>query len=258
MGISPQIEAQYEENRLRMSKVNSDFRRYMWFSIILGALIFGTAFMAGAASTLTEDQQGPGIFYYAMSAGVFQILLGLTTVILGLIASAKKRLPSLILLGINLVACLMILVGKNGTFMAFNIIFTVLGIVLNLWIQHAFNVDDELKAQAKRFLDRLEKEYGSKIPEVDSSEEKALFADVFGDGVPTFGDTKAFFGLDKTLYFRGKVGDLAIDISYALPRYAKKDGRFEIVCKGAVVVNVVQSPIVTTGRAKAIKGSSSR
>ena len=147
MGISPQIEAQYEENRLRMSKVNSDFRRYMWFSIILGALIFGTAFMAGAASTLTEDQQGPGIFYYAMSAGVFQILLGLTTVILGLIASAKKRLPSLILLGINLVACLMILVGKNGTFMAFNIIFTVLGIVLNLWIQHAFNVDDELKAQ---------------------------------------------------------------------------------------------------------------
>ena len=128
-------------------------------------------------------------------------------------------------------------------------------------LRHPFDgdvADDELKAQAKRFLDRLEKEYGSKIPEVDSSEEKALFADVFGDGVPTFGDTKAFFGLDKTLYFRGKVGDLAIDISYALPRYAKKDGRFEIVCKGAVVVNVVQSPIVTTGRAKAIKGSSSR
>ena len=128
-------------------------------------------------------------------------------------------------------------------------------------LRHPFDgdvADDELKAQAKRFLDRLEKEYGSKIPEVDSWEEKALFANVFGDGVTTFGDTKAFLGLDKTLYFGGKVGDLAIDISYAPPRYAKKDGRFEIVCKGAVVVNVIQSPIVTTGRAKAIKGSSSR
>ena len=116
--------------------------------------------------------------------------------------------------------------------------------------------DDELKAQAKRFLDRLEKEYGSKIPEVDPSEGKALFAKVFGDGVPTFGDTRALLGLDKTQYFGGKVGDLAVDISYAPPRYAKKDGRFEIVCKGAVVVNIVQSPIITKGKAKAVKGGS--
>jgi len=70
-------------------------------------------------------------------------------------------------------------------------------------------------------------------------------------------DPKTLLGLDKTLYFAGKVGDLAVDISYAPPRYAKKDGRFEIVCRGAVVVNVVQSPVVTTGWTKNTKGSSS-
>ena len=45
MGISPEVEAQYENNRLRMMQVNRGFRRFMWFSIILGALIFSTSFL---------------------------------------------------------------------------------------------------------------------------------------------------------------------------------------------------------------------
>ena len=65
MGISPEVEAQYENNRLRMMQVNRGFRRFMWFSIILGALIFSTSFFAGAASTLHDHQEGPSIFYYA-------------------------------------------------------------------------------------------------------------------------------------------------------------------------------------------------
>ena len=128
-------------------------------------------------------------------------------------------------------------------------------------LRHPFDgdvTDSELKAQAKRFLERLEKEYGTKIPEVDPSEGTALLAKVFGEGVPTFGDTRALLGLDKTLYFTGKVGDLAVDISYAPPRYAKKDGRFEVACRGAVVVNIVQSPVVTTGKTKTHKGNASR
>ena len=43
---------------------------------------------------------------------------------------------------------------------------------------------------------------------------------------------------------------MAIDISYATPRYAKKGSTFEIVRKGAIVVNIVQSPIITAGKAK--------
>ena len=48
----------------------------------------------------------------------------------------------------------------------------------------------------------------------------------------------------------GQVGDLAIEIGYAEPLYAKRGGKYEIACKGAVVVNIVQSPVVTTAKAK--------
>ena len=120
-------------------------------------------------------------------------------------------------------------------------------------LRHPYDGDvseEELKAQAKRFLDRLEKEYGAKIPEIDTKDGAALLAKQFGEGVPTFGDTKALLGLDKKTHFTGKVGDLAIEIGYAEPRYAKRDGKYEIVCKGAVVVNFLQSPIITKGKEK--------
>ena len=120
-------------------------------------------------------------------------------------------------------------------------------------LRHPFNGDvseAELKAQAKRFLDRLEKEYGANIPEADTKEGSALLAKRFGEGVPTYGDTKALLGLDKKTHFMGQVGDLAIEIGYAEPRYAKRGGKYEIACKGAVVVNIVQSPVVTTAKAK--------
>ena len=50
----------------------------------------------------------------------------------------------------------------------------------------------------------------------------AMLAKMYGEGVPTFGDTKAMLGLDKKTYFTGRVGDLAIEIAYAEPRYAKR------------------------------------
>ncbi len=110
--------------------------------------------------------------------------------------------------------------------------------------------DEELAAQAQRILARLEAEYGAKIPVADTAERLSALAKMFGEGVPAFGDTKALLGLDKTQWFAGKVGDLLIDISYATPRYAKKGNAFEIVRKGAIVVNIVQSPLITTGKVK--------
>lgn len=147
MGISPEVEAQYENNRLRMMQVNRGFRRFMWFSIILGALIFSTSFFAGAASTLHDHQEGPSIFYYAMSSGAFQISFGLVTILLGWLTAMKNRVPSLISLGVDALGFLMILLGKNGTFSTINIIFVALGIALNVWAQMLCNADDELKSQ---------------------------------------------------------------------------------------------------------------
>lgn len=100
----------------------------------------------------------------------------------------------------------------------------------------------ELKAQAQRFLDRLEKEYGEKISEDTAADGAVNISKMYGDRVPTFGDALAMFGHDRTRYFAGKVGDLSVEIIYAVPRYAKKGNRFVITCKGAVVVNIIQSP----------------
>ena len=147
MSISPQVEAQYESNRLKMSKVNHDFRIYMWCGIALGALIFFTSFMAGAMSTAKGNAEGPSIFYNAMSAGVFQILLGLLTIVLSWLTAMKTRVPSLILLGVDAVGILLILLRRNGTFTGANLIFLIASIALNIWAQLLCNQNDELKTQ---------------------------------------------------------------------------------------------------------------
>ena len=103
--------------------------------------------------------------------------------------------------------------------------------------------EDELKEQAKRVLGRLESEYGESIPKAHTMDESRLFAGRTEEGVPVFGDTRALLCLDKKVYFKGRVGDLSVEICYAEPRYAKRGERFEIICKGAVLVNIVQSSI---------------
>ena len=81
-------------------------------------------------------------------------------------------------------------------------------------------------------------------------------AKTLGEGTPTFGDMRAKLGYDTTLHFTGKIGDLAIEISYAAPRYAKKGEKFEITCKGAVVVSIIQSPDFARGQVNKTKGVS--
>jgi hypothetical protein len=105
--------------------------------------------------------------------------------------------------------------------------------------------EDELKEQAKRVLGRLESEYGASIQKACTMDDSRLLAERTGEGVPVFGDTRALLGLDKKVYFKGRVGDLLVEICYAEPRYAKRGERFEIMCKGAALVNIVQSSIIT-------------
>lgn len=110
----------------------------------------------------------------------------------------------------------------------------------------AGDVDErELKAAAAAVRAAIEKEYGRPLAEVDQDTETVRrSAEWLGEGVPTFGDTRAQMGLDKTTSFLGHVGDLALDISYAGPRYVRRDGELVIAVRGAVIVNVVQSPIL--------------
>ena len=105
--------------------------------------------------------------------------------------------------------------------------------------------EDELKEQAKRVLGRLESEYGASIQKACTMDDSRLLAERTGEGVPVFGDTRALLCLDKKVDFKGRVGDLLVEICYAEPRYAKRGERFEIICKGAALVNIVQSSIIT-------------
>ena len=106
----------------------------------------------------------------------------------------------------------------------------------------------ELQRQAKEVLERIEAANGEKLPAFDAKNGQAELAKVLGGGVPTFGDSRALLGLDKVQTFIGKVGDLAVEIAYALPRYEKRGDDYRLVRRGTVLLNITQSPIVTSGK----------
>ena len=123
--------------------------------------------------------------------------------------------------------------------------------IVNFVARRAYSGDveeAELQRLAKEVLDSLETAYGERIPVADTDEGRAQLAEVLGAGVPTFGDSRALLGLDKVQTFVGKLGDLAIDISYALPRYERRGEEYRLVRRGAVVLTILQSPMITLGK----------
>lgn len=123
--------------------------------------------------------------------------------------------------------------------------------LVNYWARRAYPGDveePELKRQAKEILECVEAAYGAKIPAVGAKERQTAIDEIFGKGVPTFGDSRALLGLDKTQAFVGKVGDLAVEIAYALPYYEKKGDGYRLVRRGAVLLSIFQSPIITLGK----------
>ena len=116
-------------------------------------------------------------------------------------------------------------------------------------IRHAFDGhvgEEELKAESKKILDALESEFGEKIPEYDRDAEMAEKDDPQDVEPPAFGDLRAMLQLGRTGdFFKGGVGDISIGIKYAPPSYVKRNGKYEVALRGAVVVEIVQSPILS-------------
>lgn len=102
----------------------------------------------------------------------------------------------------------------------------------------------EQAAVATEVRAQLEKAYGEKIPEMDAEEAKRRMAPVLGEGVPAYGDSRGMFQLDRTYHFLGRVGDVVVEISSALPQFARTGEKYEVVVKGGVMLFVVQSSIV--------------
>ena len=112
-------------------------------------------------------------------------------------------------------------------------------------LRHAYAGDaaeDERDALAREFLAALEKECGAKIEATDG-QKHSLWSEAAGEGAPTFGDTRAIFRQDVKTHFTGRLGDITLDIKSAPPRYVVRNGKHEIVTKGAVVAEFAQSPI---------------
>ena len=103
--------------------------------------------------------------------------------------------------------------------------------------------EDELQSCARTFVAAFEAELGEKIP---PAEPKDDLEKMVGSGVPAFGDVRAILQSDKRQAFAGRVGDLLLDVSYAPPRYVKKNGLYEISRRGAVVVSFTQSPLLAS------------
>ncbi|MCQ2408587.1 MAG: hypothetical protein MJ065_08720 [Oscillospiraceae bacterium] len=147
MRITLQMEKQFEQNRLHMNKINSGLRKYLGFSVTLGALFFGTAFMAGAMSVRDGNAGGPGIFYLAMSAGIFQILLGILTIVLSGLVYMKKRTPCVAMLLLFVIALALILLRPEQGFRAGNVLLIIPGIALNIYALLLISEDKDLQEQ---------------------------------------------------------------------------------------------------------------
>ena len=124
-------------------------------------------------------------------------------------------------------------------------------------IRHAFDGhvgEEELKAESQKILDALESEFGDKIPEYEVDAKIAEKNDPPDEEPPAFGDIRAMLRLGRTGdFFKGGVGDISIGIKYAQPSYVKRNGKYEVALRGAVVVEMVQSPILAQTKKRSDK-----
>ena len=115
-------------------------------------------------------------------------------------------------------------------------------------VRHPFDGDvgeDVLKTESQKILDAFERELGAKIPELETAAKSALPTDGAADAEPpAFGDLFSMLPAKSGDFFTGSVGDVRIGIRYAVPSYVKRNGKYEVAVRGAVVVQIVQLPFL--------------
>lgn len=88
----------------------------------------------------------------------------------------------------------------------------------------------ELETAARRIVAALEKAYGMKLP--DSRQNLSLGEKDYY-GIPAAYDVAGRAGNQHFVAY-GAVGTLVVSVEYAEPRYALRDGKYELVFKGGV------------------------
>ena len=86
----------------------------------------------------------------------------------------------------------------------------------------------ELESAARRVAAALEKAYGQKLPDVSNNLQLEK-----NHGIPAAYDVRGY-GANQHYVAYGAVGSLTVSIEYAEPRYALREGKYELVFKGGV------------------------
>ncbi len=133
MMISPEVQAQYEHNRDRMTTANKQLRWYLRLSVALAAAFLAFTFFLAAHASTDDAYRGAEKFYFTMSIGVTQILLAIAAAVLGWFASARKRSAAFILIGIFAVCSLWGILHTKTGFSGVTLLLMLAGIALNLW-----------------------------------------------------------------------------------------------------------------------------
>ena len=84
----------------------------------------------------------------------------------------------------------------------------------------------------RRIAAALEKAYGQKLPDVTKNLTSGK-----DRGIPAAYDTRNY-GENQHYVAYGAVGTLIVSIEYAEPRYALREGKYELVFKGGVKFSV--------------------
>ena len=145
--IEKQLGKEHEYVLLRDRKLNADaqLRRYFWIQLILSIVLFGLAIFAAADMSRSDDLKGPGKFFWSMNAAGIQIILGVISLVFCVLAGYRKRWATFVLIALYLGMMLFSLSSPQVALRTGNAALAVFGIGLNVWVQRAFNTDEELK-----------------------------------------------------------------------------------------------------------------
>ena len=147
MKLSPEAEEKLAENRLKKLKNDADNKKCFWAFVALGCIIFGTSFFAGARSTMLDGAHGSGIFYTAMAAGFFQILLGIGMVIIGFINYRRSPVAGTCCIGVCLFMLLYYLLHLEQNIAGINIVLIFAALALCAWAQIITHREEALKTE---------------------------------------------------------------------------------------------------------------
>lgn len=134
--ISESEKNEMQEHRIEMLTIDRRFRLIFWGHVVLTAVFVVMVFLTGV--TETKKHEGAAIWYYSMESGILEMVFAVITLVLGIVASAKNRIASTILLAFFGLLIILSFAHVPVTLSIGNVIPGTLGLALTGWQQYQF------------------------------------------------------------------------------------------------------------------------